>query len=151
MIRLDAASVLLQWAVGGLFFLWITTRRREVGIGYGWLLRGVFGLFAVGSVIVGQAVGPVPVRDGSAIAVALAAGAAFVVSYQRRKAGVEGARTEVERRSARVAAMTGIDRDVQQFDHEAPEFPPWLDLIAPVVGLVGLVSAGVAAGGPVWL
>ncbi|HEY4376457.1 MAG TPA: hypothetical protein VGM93_04835, partial [Acidimicrobiales bacterium] len=79
------------------------------------------------------------------------AGAAFVVSYQRRKAGVLGARSEVERRSARVAAMTGIDRDVQQFDHDAAEFPPWLDLVAPAVGLVGLVSAGVAAGGPVWL
>jgi hypothetical protein len=39
-IRLDAATVLLQWAVGGLFFLWVTTRAREVGIGYGWLVRG---------------------------------------------------------------------------------------------------------------
>ena len=44
MITLDAATVLLQWAVGGLFFLWVTTRRREVGIGYGWLMRAVFGL-----------------------------------------------------------------------------------------------------------
>ena len=32
MIRLDAATFLLQWAVGGLFFTWITTRRREVGL-----------------------------------------------------------------------------------------------------------------------
>ena len=31
MIRLDAATVLLQWAGGGLLFLWVTTRRREVG------------------------------------------------------------------------------------------------------------------------
>jgi len=42
MIRLDAATVLLQWATGGLLFLWVTTRRRQVGIGYGWLLRGVY-------------------------------------------------------------------------------------------------------------
>ena len=48
MIRLDAATVLLQWAIGGLFFLWVTTRRREVGLGYGWLLRGVYGLMALG-------------------------------------------------------------------------------------------------------
>jgi hypothetical protein len=34
MIRLDAASFLLQWATGGLFFTWVTTRRREVGLGY---------------------------------------------------------------------------------------------------------------------
>jgi hypothetical protein len=45
-IELDAATVLLQWAVGGLLFLWVTTRRREVGIGYGWLLRGVYGVMA---------------------------------------------------------------------------------------------------------
>ena len=31
MIRLDGATVLLQWATGGLLFLWVTTRRREVG------------------------------------------------------------------------------------------------------------------------
>ena len=35
--------MLLQWATGGLVFLWVTTRRREVGLGYGWLLRGVYG------------------------------------------------------------------------------------------------------------
>ena len=40
MIDLDAASVLLQWATGGLFFLWVTTRRREVSLGYGWTMRG---------------------------------------------------------------------------------------------------------------
>ena len=28
-IDLDAATVMIQWAAGGLFFLWITTRRRE--------------------------------------------------------------------------------------------------------------------------
>ena len=43
MIELDAASFLLQWAVGGLFFTWVTTRRREVGIGYGWMMRITFG------------------------------------------------------------------------------------------------------------
>ena len=33
----------LQWATGGLLFCWVTTRRREVGIGYGWLLRISYG------------------------------------------------------------------------------------------------------------
>ena len=45
--------------------------------------------------------------------------------------------------------MTGIDRGVQTFDKTAPEFPPALDLVAPVIGGVGLlVAAGFAAGGP---
>jgi hypothetical protein len=60
---------------------------------------------------------------------------------------VSGADAEHDRRSARVAAMTGIDRAVAD---EAPvrtgrEFEPALDLIAPAIGLIGLVAAGVAA------
>ena len=40
MIDLYAATFCLQWSTGGVLFLWVTTRGREVGIGYGWLLRG---------------------------------------------------------------------------------------------------------------
>ena len=151
MIRLDAATFLLQWAVGGLLFTWVTTRRREVGLGYGWLMRGVFEAMAAASELVSQVIGPVPVRDVAAVGVALAAGAALVVSVQRKAAGVSGQRATVERRSARVAAMTGIDREEQRFDVDAPEFPPVLDLVAPVVGLVGLVAGGIDAGSPAWL
>ena len=40
-MRLDAATVLLQWATGGLLFhAWVTIRHREVGLGYGWPTRG---------------------------------------------------------------------------------------------------------------
>ena len=151
MITLDAATVLLQWAVGGLFFLWVTTRRREVGIGYGWTMRITFGLMAAGGVVVGLVVDPVPVRDAFGIGVVVATGVALVVSWQRRKAGVAGQRTEEERRSARVAEMTGIDKDAQRFDRNVPEFPPGLDLLAPLLGLVALVAAGIDAGDPVLL
>ena len=151
MITLDAATVLLQWAVGGLFFLWVTTRRREVGIGYGWTMRITFGLMAAGGVVVGLVVDPVPVREAFGIGVVAATGVALVVSWQRRKAGVAGQRTEEERRSARVAEMTGIDKDAQRFDRNVPEFPPGLDLLAPLLGLVALVAAGIDAGDPVLL
>jgi hypothetical protein len=151
MIRLDAASFLLQWAVGGLAFTWLTTRRREVGLGYGWLMRGVFGLLALASIVVGQAIGPVVVRDVAAAGVVAATGAALAVSVRRRAAGVSGQRERVERRSARVAAMTGIDRGEQRFDAEAAEFPPAVDLVAPAIGMVGLVAAGIDAGSPAWL
>jgi hypothetical protein len=150
-ITLDAATVLLQWAVGGLFFLWVTTRRREVGIGYGWTMRITFGLMAAGAVVVGLVVDPVPVREAFGIGVVVAAGVALVVSWQRRKAGVAGQRTEEERRSARVAEMTGIDKDAQRFDRNVPEFPPGLDLLAPLLGLIALVAAGIDAGDPVLL
>ena len=52
------ATVLLRRAVGGLLFLWVTTRRREVGIGYGWLLRSVYLVMAVGAVLAGRLLDP---------------------------------------------------------------------------------------------
>ena len=150
-IRLDAATVLLQWATGGLLFLWVTTRRREVGLGYGWLLRGTYLVLAVLAFLAGQALEPMVVRDAASAGVALAAGAVLVVSVLRRRAGVAGQREEAGRRSARVSAMTGIVRDVAVRDPTLPEFPPWLDLVAPAIGAVGLVAAALDTGGPVAL
>ena len=69
MIRLDAATVLLQWSVGGLMFLWVTERARQVGVGYGWLLRGVYGLMAAGGLAVGVVTEAVPAREVAAGAV----------------------------------------------------------------------------------
>ena len=51
-VKLDAATFLLQWATGGLLFGWVTTRRREVSLGYGWLIRIVFGTMAAGAAVV---------------------------------------------------------------------------------------------------
>jgi len=146
-IRLDAATVLLQWATGGLLFLWVTTRRREVGIGYGWLLRGTYLLVLVGALAAASFIGTVPVRDAFTALAALATAVALVVSVLRRRAGVSGQAELAEARSARVAAMTGIDRVPQAKDAAAPEFPPLLDLVAPVLGAVGLVAASLDAGG----
>ncbi len=155
MIDLDPATVLLQWAVGGLFLLWVTSRRREVGIGYGWTMRITFGLMAAGSLVVGLMFNTVPVREVATAGVVVATVVALVVSVQRRRAGVAGQRVLEQQRSTRVAEMTGIDVDVREkarrFDPDVPEFPPILDLMAPVVGLVALVAAGVDAGGPLGL
>jgi hypothetical protein len=146
-IRLDAATFLLQWAVGGLFFCWFTTRRRLAGLGYGWLLRGVYLVIAGIGVVCAVSFGWVPGRDLAAIGLIAATVVVLTISIARRSAGVSGAEAEHDRRSARVAAMTGIDRAVGD---EAPvrtgrEFEPALDLIAPAIGLVGLVAAGMAA------
>lgn len=148
MLRLDLATVLLQWSVGGLFFLWVTGERRQVGIGYGWLLRGVYGLMALAAAVAGVRYHPVAAREASSLAVGLGAGAAFVVSWRRRRAGVLHQREQSQARSARITEMTGIDREAQHFDETVAEFPPRLDLIAPAVGLVGLVAAGIDAGSP---
>ncbi len=151
-MELDAATFMLQWATGGLVFLWVTTRRREVGIGYGWLLRGTYGLFALIAAVLGFLVVETNwLRELSSVGVVVATGVALTVSVQRRKAGVSGQRALAEQRSERVAAMTGIDRVAQERDLSVAEFPPRLDLIAPLIGLIGVVAAGITGGDPAWL
>lgn len=151
MIRLDAATFLVQWAAGGWLFLWVTTRRREVGLGYGWLQRGLFLLMAGGSLLAAFVSEPTWTRESATILFMASGLAALVVSVARRRAGVAGQRGLVERRTSRVAAMTGIDRDEQRFDPDAPEFPPSLDLVAALVGLVAVLFGAIAAGDPVVL
>lgn len=149
-MRLDVATVLLQWAVGGLAFCWITTRHREVGLGYGWLLRVTYALIAVAGVAAGLRYGTVAVREAAGAATAAAALAALGVSVVRRRAGVSGRLADHDRRSARVAEMTGIERAVEgdaPGDASTREFPPLLDLVAPLVGIAGLVAAAIDAGG----
>jgi hypothetical protein len=119
-IRLDAATVLLQWSTGGLFFLWVTTRRREVGIGYGWLLRSIYAVTAIGAAFAGRRWQPVAGRDVCSLLVAACATAVLLISIRRRRAGLQG----------------------------AGSFVPAFDLVAPAIGAAGLGVAGWAAGGP---
>jgi hypothetical protein len=145
-IRLDAATVLLQWATGGMLFCWFTTRRRVIGVGYGWLLRGTYLCFAGGALAAGSASGFDPVRDISSALVALACLVALVVSIVRKGAGVSGEDAEFDRRTERVAAMTGIDRDVgESVVRTGSEFNPTLDLLPVAIGFVGLIAAAVDA------
>jgi hypothetical protein len=153
-MRLDAATVLLQWATGGLFFLWVTTRRREVGLGYGWLLRGVFLVMAAAAAVVlaaGNRGGAgAAVSTAGAVATSLAAAGALAVSIVRRRGGVRTQRARRTARAERVAAMAG--RTVPGAEpapgEDAPEFPPVLDLAAAVAGFVGLLGAAAYVGGP---
>jgi hypothetical protein len=150
-LELHAATVLLQWSAGGLFFGWVTTRRREVGIGYGWSLRVTYGLMAVLALGLGLRFGVQPVREIGSAGVIVGCVLSLGQSWQRRAAGVVHQRELVEARSARVAEMTGIDRDARTKEASGPEFDPRLDLIAPVFGFLGLIAAGFNAGDPVWL
>ncbi|NND75026.1 MAG: hypothetical protein HKN44_08470 [Ilumatobacter sp.] len=148
MIRLDAATVLLQWATGGMLFCWFTTRRRVIGLGYGWLLRATYGCFALGALAAGLAFGGDPVREASSALVAVSCLGALAVSVSRREAGVSGQQAEFDRRSDRVAAMTGIERTaVPTVARTGPEFDPRLDLVPVAFGVVGLVAASIDAGG----
>ena len=152
MIELDASTVLLQWAVGGMLGCWYTTRHREVGLGYGWLLRGTYVLMAVASAYIGFAStsssSAATVRDVGGVLVAIAIALGLGQSIVRRRAGVSGYIDDYDRRSQRVAEMTGIDRgDSEKETGSGKEFEPLIDLLPVAVGLIALIAAGISDGG----
>ncbi len=147
MISLDAATFMIAWATGMGAFLALTGRRREVGIGYGWTIRGTTGVLFAGAVVVGLRYQPNAVRDIAAVLALVTTVGVTFVSWQRRRAGVALQRERTQTRSDRVAQMTGIDKDEQLFDESVPEFPPMLDLIPVAFGVVALVAGAVASGG----
>ena len=158
-MHLDAATILLQWATGGLAFLWVTTRGRLVSLGYGWLLRGVFGVLALGAIGAESRAGHT--GSGHVVFMAGAGGlvaaamVALVVSVLRRDAGVSAAREVRALASERVAAMARrADVAPQAKEGVATpcrEFPPPVDLVAPIAGAVGLIGAAGFTGGEQWL
>lgn len=153
MIELDASTVLLQWAVGGMLGCWFTTRHCEVGLGYGWLLRGTYVLMAGASAYIGFApTSPSStsetIRNFAAIAVTGVIALGLGQSIARRKAGVSGFVDEHDRRSQRIAEMTGIDREGAEKEvGEGKEFAPLLDFAPLAFGLIALIAAGVSDGG----
>jgi hypothetical protein len=148
-ISLDASTVLAQWAVGGLVFCWFTTRRREVGLGYGWLLRGTYLVMGVAAVALGFRFGVVWGRELAMIGFVISTAVVLGISIARKSAGVAGQRAEYDRRSARVAEMTGIERSGSEAAvvPQGKEFWPTLDLIPVAFGAVALVFAAIAAAG----
>ncbi len=158
MIELDTATLLAGWAAGGWFFLWVTTRRREVGLGYGWLMRGIFLVLAAASLLLGTLRAPgwagdplTAARNAATAGMAAAGVASLAQSVSRRSAGVAGQRAEAQRRSARVAAMVGTPRRRPRYDAGAPEFSPRLDLLAAVLGLAAATLGAIASDGPTLL
>ena len=151
-MQLDLATVMVQVATGGLLFCWVTTRRREVGIGYGWLLRISFGTIAILGVIVGvdDSGTGAQVRNVGAAVMAIGAAVALWVSYVRRGAGVSGQREQRRARAERVAAMvgtTGTDAEAGGADDTLKEFDPRLDLVAPIAGIIAVAGAAAFVGG----
>lgn len=152
MIDLDASSVLLQWATGGMLFTWVTTRHRDVSLGYGWTMRITYLGLALLALAVGvRVIETDPVREMSSAGVALAIACGLASSIRRRAMGVSGQVADKDRRRGRVALMLGREPEGGAEVARSHEFNPAWDLVAVPVGAVGLVAAGVAAGSPEWL
>jgi hypothetical protein len=162
-IRFEAPTVMIQWAAGGFVFLWVTTRGRLVGLGYGWLMRGVFAsIGAIGLALAGRGEW-VLLRDIPAGLMVLGSLVALGVSVRRKEAGVSEQRAAQQRRRDRVAAMTAsgpepesaamqmrdqFGRLEQEHDEdftEGPEFPPALDLVAAGFGLLAVLGGALHA------
>ena len=76
-MRLDAATFLLQWSVGGLAFLWFTLRSKEISLGYSKLLRATYCVLAALGVAAGFYFDRVLIREVAGVAVAGIAFATF--------------------------------------------------------------------------
>ncbi len=88
------------------------------------------------------------IRDIGAVGVAIAIALGLGQSIGRRKAGVSGYVGEHDRRSQRVAEMTGIERDDSGKEvGSGKEFEPLIDLLPVATGLIALIAAGVSDGG----
>jgi hypothetical protein len=73
----------------------------------------------------------------------------LAVSVVRRKAGVGVGAAMMAERKARVAAMIGRgDTPPQEGAERGAEFPPMLDLVAGVAGMLTMLACAQFAGGP---
>ena len=152
MIDFQASTFLLQWATGGLLFLWVSSKTRLIGLGFGWTTRITYLVIAGIGLVVGVMGDTLWLREISNIGLLMATSFTLLVSIARRKAGVKGQRELQKSRADRVSAMLG-DRDQIKVSNTVAtkEFPPVLDLIAPMIGTFGLVAGAVDAAGSIWL
>ena len=152
MIDFQASTFLLQWATGGLLFLWVSTKTRLIGLGFGWTTRITYLVIAGIGLVVGVMGDTLWLREISNIGLLMATSFTLLVSIARRKAGVKGQRELQKSRADRVSAMLG-DRDQIKVSNTVTikEFPPVLDLIAPAIGTFGLIVGAVDAAGSIWL
>ena len=152
MIDFQASTFLLQWATGGLLFLWVSSKTRLIGLGFGWTTRITYLVIAGIGLVVGVMGDTLWLREISNIGLLMATSFALLVSIARRKAGVKGQRELRRSRADRVSVMLG-DRDQIKVSNTVTikEFPPVLDLIAPAIGTFGLIVGAVDAAGSIWL
>ncbi len=140
----DAATVLLAWAVGGLAFLWVTARRREVGLGYGWLLRSSFGVIALGA---GLAALRWPYRITEAASGTSTASASDSINHAATTtAAIAAALVMVATAWALIGSV--VHRQDRQWRRvkQASETHLLADAIPPLVGVVGLAVLALIQG-----
>ena len=121
-MKLDAAPVMLQWASGGMLFLWFTFRSGEISVGYAKLLRGVYATIALGGAALGFALDRIIIREVAALVLVSLA----IVGFARRDTVLD--------RLATVAGFVGVVVAALSVDN--PSDALWL--VRLIVGAVFL-------------
>lgn len=111
-----------MWAVGGLWFVWLTGRFNFVSVGYRWLGYAVWGSLAALGASLGFVGDGVPVRDIAGFAVVGLVVLALVSSFP---------------------AVSQNSRNTGRINFG--QLRQHLGFLAPLVGLVGLVAGGLDA------
>ena len=86
MIDFQPSTFLLQWATGGLLFLWVSNKTRLIGLGFGWTTRITYLVIAGIGLVVGVKGDTLWLREISNIGLLMATSFALLVSIARRKA-----------------------------------------------------------------
>ena len=131
-MKLDAATVMLQWASGGMLFLWFTMRSGDISVGYGKLLRGVYAALALIGAALGFAFGLIPGREVAAIVLALLA----IGSFARRDNRVD--------LPAAIVGLLGVVLASMGADH--PDDALWLLRLLVGAVFLGAVSDAMLLG-----
>jgi len=131
-MRLDAATVMLQWSSGGLLFLWFTLRSGEISAGYAKLLRGVYATIALLGATLGFVFDSIIGREIAALALAILA----IGSFTRRDGRVDAL--------ASIIGLVGVS--LASFGSDHPDDALWL--VRLIVGAVflGAVSDAMLLG-----
>tara|TARA_B110000014_G_C20076110_1_gene561692 strand:- start:177 stop:1028 length:852 start_codon:yes stop_codon:yes gene_type:complete len=150
-MKIEASTFLLQWSTGGIFFLWVTSRQRLVALGYGWTTRLIYAGISTVGLIVGLNLNTLWVREISSVLFLAAVFVSMAISVQRKNVGVSGQKELTAKKVQRVAVMLKRTQVDENDVLVSKEFPPFLDLLAPACGMIGLIAGSIEAGGPTWL
>jgi hypothetical protein len=131
-VKLDAATVMLQWASGGMLFLWFTLRSGEISVGYGKLLRGVYAAIALIGVALGFMFNHVPLREAALLGLAVVA----LVAFARRDTMLD--------RIATAIGLAGVVFASIATDH--PDDVLWLARLLVGAVFLGAVSDAMLLG-----
>ena len=113
---------MLQWASGGMLFLWFMFRSGEISVGYAKLLRGVYATIALGGAALGFALDRIIIREVAALVLVSLA----IVGFARRDTVLD--------RLATVAGFVGVVVAALSVDN--PSDALWL--VRLIVGAVFL-------------